>query len=94
MDTELAKLPPQATDLEKGVLGAVLLDGKTMAEVADVITGPVFYLTAHALIWKAMADMYAVRAPIDIRLLRSGFPARAICKPLAVRSTSANSPTR
>lgn len=66
MDTELAKLPPQATDLEKGVLGAVLLDGNTMAEVADVITGPVFYLTAHALIWKAMADMYAVRAPIDI----------------------------
>lgn len=65
-EADYAKLPPQAPELEQSVLGAVLLDGSCMAEVADVLTDAVFYVPANALVWKAMANMYAVRAPIDI----------------------------
>ena len=51
------KLPPQAKDLEKAVLGAILLDIRAFDLVADIIIPESFYVEAHQLIFKSIRSL-------------------------------------
>jgi len=60
------KLPPQAVDLEKSILGAMMIDKRGVDEVIDVIDKDVFYLPEHQEIFEAIYNLFKEGRPIDI----------------------------
>ncbi|MBL4905796.1 MAG: replicative DNA helicase, partial [Flavobacteriaceae bacterium] len=61
-----AKIPPQALDLEKAILGALLIDKKAMIDVAEFIFEDVFYETNHQIIYNAIKKLFTNNTPIDL----------------------------
>ncbi|MEO3406991.1 replicative DNA helicase [Mucilaginibacter sp. CAU 1740] len=72
-----SKLPPQATDLEEAVLGALMLEKDALSSVIDVLKPEVFYHTHHQKIFTAIKTLFEKTNPVDIltvtaELRRSG----------------------
>jgi replicative DNA helicase len=62
----LGKLPPQATDLEEAVLGALMLEKDALSSVIDILKGEVFYDARHQKIFKAIHMLFEKSSPVDI----------------------------
>ncbi|MBL0173682.1 MAG: replicative DNA helicase [Ignavibacteria bacterium] len=61
------KLPPQAVEVEKAVLGAMLLQSDTAVSVAlSLVTREAFYTEAHRTIFDAITALYHKNQPVDI----------------------------
>lgn len=60
------RVPPQNTEAEAAVLGALLLDKDAIIKVADVIQPDDFYRSDHNLIYEAMQVLFEKRIPIDL----------------------------
>ena len=60
------RIPPQATDLEEVVLGALMLEKDAVNEVIDILTPEAFYLDKHQKIFAAIKDLFGKSEPIDI----------------------------
>lgn len=65
------KLPPQATDLETAVLGAMMIDKRGVDEVIDMMHPEVFYKEAHQWIYKAIYKLFENSEPIDLLTVSS-----------------------
>lgn len=63
------RVPPQDTEAEKSLLGAIMLSDDSMAEVLMLLKPDDFYEQRHQLIFKAMSDLYDEHRPIDLRTL-------------------------
>lgn len=63
---ERGKIPPQATELEEAVLGAMMIDKKGLDEVIDILSPEVFYKTEHQEIFKAIFTLFTNSQPIDL----------------------------
>lgn len=63
---EHGKIPPQATDLEEAVLGALMLEKDAVSAVIDILTPKVFYKDAHQRIFTAISNLFGKSEPIDI----------------------------
>lgn len=79
---EHGKIPPQATDLEEAVLGAIMLEKDALTSVIDILKPEVFYVEQHQLIYGAITRLFARSEAIDIltvtnELKRSGELERA-----------------
>lgn len=61
----VAPLPPHAAELERSVLGKILLDPRSFGEVADFLSFEHFYLPEHRAIYKAMQGLSERGTPID-----------------------------
>ncbi|MGQ3012772.1 MAG: replicative DNA helicase [Flavobacteriales bacterium] len=61
-----SKVPPQATDLEEAVLGAVLIDKEAVVTVLEILKEDFFYREEHRLIFKAISQLFAASQPVDI----------------------------
>lgn len=64
---EHGKIPPQAIDLEKLVLGAIMLESDAVNKTIDVLKPEMFYKEAHLRIFKAIQDLFSESEPIDIQ---------------------------
>lgn len=62
----LGKLPPQATDLEDAVLGALMLEKDALSSVIDILKDEVFYKDNHQKIFAAIRVLFEKGQPIDI----------------------------
>ncbi|MBE7175057.1 MAG: replicative DNA helicase [Mucilaginibacter polytrichastri] len=62
----LGKLPPQATDLEEAVLGALMLEKDALSSVIDILKPDVFYRDAHQKIFMAIHTLFEKSSPVDI----------------------------
>ncbi len=60
------KIPPQDLDMEKALLGALLISQGAMYEVADLVGVDSFYAGKHRTIYDAMLTLYAKGEPIDV----------------------------
>lgn len=58
--------PPHDLDLERAVLGAVLLDAGVLPMIEPLVTPADFYHPAHAIIFGAMIAIAARHEPIDV----------------------------
>ncbi|HNI71471.1 MAG TPA: replicative DNA helicase, partial [Marmoricola sp.] len=58
-------MPPQDSDAEQSVLGAMLLSKDAIADVYEELKGPDFYRPAHELIFDAIIDLYGRGEPAD-----------------------------
>ncbi|MCB0739113.1 MAG: replicative DNA helicase [Bacteroidetes bacterium] len=63
---QLAKLPPQAIELEEAVLGAIMLEKDAIYEVMDILRPESFYKNDHGDIYRAALDLFEKSQPIDI----------------------------
>lgn len=61
---DIGKLPPQAIELEKAVLGAIMLENVT--KIIRLLKPEVFYREVHRLIYEAILKLYSDKNPIDI----------------------------
>lgn len=66
INLEKGKIPPQATDLEEAVLGAMLIDKKGVDEVIDILQKDAFYKEAHQHIFEAIHHLFETSEPIDL----------------------------
>jgi len=65
------KIPPHNRDAEMAVLGSILIDKNVMIKVVDVVTPDDFYVTEHAIIFRAMLDLFERNAPLDVLTLQT-----------------------
>lgn len=65
----LGKLPPQATDLEEAVLGAVMLEKDALNHI-PFLKADHFYVEAHKEIFCAIQALVSEGSPIDMRTVR------------------------
>lgn len=63
---EHGKVPPQATDLEEAVLGAIMLEKDALTQVIDILKPEVFYKEAHHIIFSAIYRLFGKSEPVDI----------------------------
>jgi replicative DNA helicase len=63
---QYGKIPPQATDLEEAVLGALMLEKDALATVIDILKPEVFYKEAHQHIFEAIRQLFNRSQPVDI----------------------------
>ncbi|ALM21956.1 replicativone DNA helicase [Nonlabens tegetincola] len=68
---EKGKIPPQAVDLERVVLGALMIDGKGVDEVIDLLSPEVFYQKSHQHIFEAIDILFKEGKPIDLLTVSS-----------------------
>lgn len=66
---ELGKLPPQATDMEEAVLGAIIVEPSTLRDVIDILKPESFYKDVHRIIYKAIISLNDRFEPIDMMTL-------------------------
>ena len=58
-------MPPYNLDMERGVLGAMLLDNGIIPSVLALLTADDFFRAAHQVLYSAIADLYAQGDPAD-----------------------------
>ncbi len=63
------KLPPQNIDAEKSLLGAVLIDEETLADISEHVTVKDFYEKRHGIIYGGMMRLYEKHSPVDLLTL-------------------------
>jgi replicative DNA helicase len=68
---EKGKIPPQATDLEEVVLGAMMIDKKGVDEVIDILSPDAFYKDSHKHIFEAIFKLFENSEPIDLLTVSS-----------------------
>ena len=64
--SELGKLPPQDTDIEEAVLGAIMLETDAYSRVCDILKPECFYDPNNQKIYQAITDLAAHQRPIDM----------------------------
>ena len=62
----LGKLPPQAIDLEKAVLGALMLEKDALTAVVDILKPESFYKDQHKEIYAAIHELFNNSEPVDM----------------------------
>lgn len=63
------KVPPQNLDAEKSLLGAVLIDEETLADISEHVKPKDFYDKRHATIFGGMTRLYERHKPVDLLTL-------------------------
>ena len=63
------RIPPQNTDAEASLLGAVLIDSDAIVKIADQLQPHDFYDERHQKIYEAIKQLYDKHSPIDVLTL-------------------------
>ncbi len=69
IDTNYAHLQPQAVELEKVVLGALMIDSDAFSVVSEMLKPETFYDPRHQKIYEAIQTMNIEERPVDIMTL-------------------------
>lgn len=64
-----AVIPPQNTEAEASLLGAILIDSDAIVKIADIISAEAFYDPRHHHIYAAITQLYEKHSPIDVLTL-------------------------
>ena len=66
IDTSFGHLQPQAIDIEKVVLGALMIDKDAFTVVSEIIKPETFYEARHQKIYEAVQSLNLQERPVDI----------------------------
>ena len=72
------KVPPQDIEMEKALLGALMLSPSAMYEVADTVGTDSFYGGAHRTIFDSMLALHQKGEPIDVATVTSKLKERKL----------------
>lgn len=59
-------MPPQATDVEQSVLGAMLIEREAIPRAIEILPPDSFYSSKHTRIYEAMLSLFERGNPVDI----------------------------
>ena len=62
----MGNVPPQATDIEEAVLGAMMVNTDSIDHVMDTLKPEAFYDLKNRCIFEAMCELFNERSPIDM----------------------------
>jgi replicative DNA helicase len=65
-DNAMAKIPPQAIELEEAVLGALMLEKEALHDIVDILKPESFYKEAHQRIYEAILALFLKSEPVDL----------------------------
>ncbi len=71
VNLQQGRIPPQATDLEEVVIGAMMVDKKGIDDAIDILTPDCFYDTRHQVIYEAIMTLFKEAKPIDLMTISS-----------------------
>jgi replicative DNA helicase len=60
------KIQPQAVELEKAVLGALMIDNESLSDTIDSLRSEYFYKVEHQRIFDAIINLFNRTQPVDI----------------------------
>jgi replicative DNA helicase len=60
------RVPPQAIDVEKSVLGAMLIEREAIPQVVEILPPDAFYDNKHQKIYEATQDLFQRGNPVDL----------------------------
>lgn len=60
------KIPPQSSESEMAVLGAIMVRPDAIHEIIDIVRPHAFYADRHRLIYETMLELHSSGKPIDI----------------------------
>jgi len=60
------RVPPQALDIEKTILGSMLIDNEAAVNAMELLDESCFYATANQRIFLCMREMFEKNIPIDV----------------------------
>lgn len=63
---KFAKIPPHDTNIERAVLGALMIDNNCLTAGMIKLFPEIFYLEQHSVIFQAVQSVYDNGAPVDI----------------------------
>ncbi len=66
LGNEMGRIPPQAVDIEKAVLGAMMLEKNAVNDTIDILKAESFYDPKHQYIFGAIKDLFGKSKPIDL----------------------------
>src|SRR5467141_866135 len=66
IELEVGRVPPQALEAEKAVLGATLLSREAVSTAIPLLREESFYHPAHRKIWKVIVDLFGRSSPVDV----------------------------
>ncbi|MDA0338064.1 MAG: hypothetical protein O2782_23080, partial [bacterium] len=61
----LDRMPPQAVEVERAVLGAMLIDGRAVGRAVELLEEEAFYHRPHGRIFTAMISLYEQNQAVD-----------------------------
>ena len=70
--SQLGKVPPQATEIEEAVLGALMLERDALSNVIQILKPVNFYKEANQVIYEAIVELFKLpsrNAELILRLL-------------------------
>lgn len=70
------RVPPQAPDVERSVLGSMMIDPNAVVTAMELLNEEVFYVGAHRHIYGAMVDLFNASTPVDIFTLADALSKR------------------
>lgn len=69
-DTSLIRLPPQNTEAERSILGAILLENEALPKSLEILRDEsCFYMDSHRKIFAAIIHLFEKNQPMDIMTL-------------------------
>jgi replicative DNA helicase len=68
-EVQAGKVPPHNLDAEKSLIGAVLIDDDTLADISEHVTPKDFYDKRHGIIYDGMMRLYEKNKPVDLLTL-------------------------
>jgi replicative DNA helicase len=60
------RMPPQALDAEKAVLGSLMTKAERMYDVSDILSPESFYIEKHRIIYNALRALFQKQEPLDV----------------------------
>ena len=66
LDPSFGHLQPQATDIEKAVLGALMIDKDAYAIVCEILRPESFYEPRNQMVYTAIRDLSMEEKPVDM----------------------------
>jgi len=62
---KLERVPPQAPDIERAIIGAMLIDPESIGIAIELVKDEFFYKPVNAMIFRAVTDLYDENLPVD-----------------------------
>ena len=62
----IGQIPPQNIELEKAVLGSIIIESKAFLKVSEMLTVECFYKSEHQIIYGAIVDLFLENESIDM----------------------------
>ena len=64
--TGAGRVPPQATDVEQSVLGAMLIEREAIPKAIEILSEEAFYTAKHQKVYAAMLSLFERGNPVDL----------------------------